>query len=524
MRVAGSRSIPHRRFSGIDARALRRAGAMTRAGYVGRLGAFAGAASPAQWQVDPAALLALAKQAAGGKQPLGRLGRLAYFRGFGLSPTADVAASAVGSKVAAAGVSAAATALGAGAAAGPIGLAAGAVVALALTLFQKNYFNVVDANAACAQEEALWQKYLTVQGHVAGRALGWPTMQTLMHAATGAGLFPLNSTHLSFHEGTLQCAGNGAWVDSFLSNGLGGTSCSQNNCMINALQKFKTATVPAGTPDAVYFIDSIVLPMNAGDSIPWINSGASNPTVHQMLYDLADAYLAQNNVASTAYVKYPAASAAAPTSTSTPTASTPTQSAAAPPVPAKILSTDGSYVKGTAAALQNSVGTLMYLGPVVDSAGNRSVWRHPAGASPSQVSTGVLLALWQDNFYLQGAGGNWYEWSGSTWEPSQSPIAAAAATSAAAPAGTTTATSVAAPATSVAAPVGTTTPVSSAPLAASTMSETGATAPAASAPINVTVTAPAASAPAQPANMLLWVAIAGLGALVFLGMSHDKKH
>lgn len=441
--MRAARLIPRRRFSGLDARALRRAGAISRVGYLHGFGVLGNAAAPmraaqpAAWQTDPAALLALAKATSGGKQPLGRLGTLAYFRGFGLSPTADTVVSAVGSKAAAAGASAAATALGAGAAAGPIGLAAGAVIAIALTLFQKQYFNVADANAACASQEQAWQKYLSIQGHVAGRALGWPTMMILWHGAVGAGLFPLNSQHLTFHEGTLNCAGTGAWSDSFLGETLQGTSagCSQDNCMPSALEKFRSATVPSGTPDAVYFVDSILLPLNKSDAIPWITNAASNPTVHQLLYDVADAFLAENNVASTAYVKYPAAgttASAASTSTSVP----PT----APAVPKTILTVDGSRVTDQSAALQNSVGTLFYFGPIVDSAGNRSIWRYPSGGSPAQESTGVVLQLDNGgNFYSEGAGGHWYEWSGSAWtQISAAPVtpvgaAAPAPSSAAAP-------------------------------------------------------------------------------------------
>lgn len=306
---------------------------------LGRLGA------DASWQTNPQALKRLANAAtAGAKRAIAHsnavLGLSGALGSLGLSPETSTVVGAVGSKVGAAGASAAATALGAGAIAGPIGIAAGAVIAIALTLFRKNYFDVASSNAACVQQQALWQKYLTIQGHVAGRALGWPTMQVLMHAATGAGLFPGNDMHLSFHNGTLECAGHGDWVDEFLSNG-DGPACGAHNCMADALAAFeqKRSSLAPGTPDAVFFVDNILLPMNASASIPWISNGARNAQVHQMLYDLADAYLAQGTSGTTPYVEFPAAQVAgevtagaegAPVAAAAPAAAAPAAAAQSP--------------------------------------------------------------------------------------------------------------------------------------------------------------------------------------------------
>lgn len=533
MRVA--RIVPRRRFSGVDARSLRRAGAISKHGLQGFFGsAPAQPAQPAAWQVDPGALLALAKAASGGKQPLGRLGRLAYFRGFGLSPTATTVTEAVAGKAAAAGASAAATALGAGAAAGPIGLAAGAVIALALTLFQKQYFNVADANAACATQEQVWNKYLSVAGHVAGRALGWPTMIVVWHGAVGAGLFPLNSQHLSFHEGTLNCAGTGEWSDSFLGETLQGvaTGCgSAANCMPEALQKFSASAVPAGTADAVYFVDSILLPMNAGAKIPWITSAATNPTVHQLLYDVADAYLAENNIASTPYVKYPAAAATAPATAAPAPAKVTTPVAAAPQVPAaqvppfpgfstSITATDPrlqepwTETESGASALWTPTGNGFYSVPYGGVTGKIQI----------AISGNSMLGLRQDS------DGAWGSYTGTFDSTGLKPSGQLLYYQASAPQGVTYPWSavISAPAATVApvtAPLASE-PGSTAPMPASTMSETptGGTAAQGSAPINVTVSAPAALAPASNTSTLLWVAVAGLGAVVLMTMmQHDHK-
>lgn len=333
-------------------------------------------AVPAAWQVDPNALRTLAAAAQKGQVPTAvlqpkpsasaspaiqaaapairsawqnaQLPSAINFRGlgrFGLSPEAGAVGGKIASAAGGAAVTSAAaagtfgTTVAASSIAGPIGIAAGVVIALAVSLFTKHYFDVHASDAACAQLEALWQKYTTIQGHVAGRALGWQTMNQLMHAATGAGLFPGNNMHLSFHEGTLSCAGHGDWVDSFTGStieGNPGAACGAHNCLADAYATYQSqqSAVPPGTPDAVYLVDNILLPMNQSAKIPWIYQGAQNGQVHQLLYDLADAYIAQKGGNSTPYVEYPAAqigtpianaesAPAAPAGGTTPAAGTP---------------------------------------------------------------------------------------------------------------------------------------------------------------------------------------------------------
>lgn len=328
-------------------------------GALGALGVLGGSgatiAVPAAWQVDPTALRQLAASAAKGTVPTAVLqpkpsasaspaARAAApqiqaawqgaslpsainFRGLGalgLSPEAGAVGGKIASTAGGAAVTSAAaagtfgTTLAASSIAGPIGIAAGIVIALAVSLFTKHYFNVGDSNAACAQLEALWQKYTSIQGHVAGRALGWQTMNQLMHAATGAGLFPGNDMHLGFHEGTLQCAGHGDWVDEFTGStiqGNPGAACGAHNCLPDAFVAYQGQqnAVPPGTPDAVFLVDNILLPMNQSAKIPWIYRGAQNPQVHQLLYDLSDAYIAQHGSGSTPYVEFPAQQVGTPT-------------------------------------------------------------------------------------------------------------------------------------------------------------------------------------------------------------------
>ncbi|MGH7144782.1 MAG: hypothetical protein ACREJ2_11740, partial [Planctomycetota bacterium] len=289
-----------------------------------------------------------------------------------------------------------------------IGLVIGAVVAIALTLFKKNYFNVGQSNAACQQVLEAWSKYLEVQGHVAGRALGWPTMVVVFHGATGAGLFPGNDMHLSFHEGTLQCAGHGDWADDFLGMDLNGhavNNCGAHNCMADALAKYtqERGSIPKGSPDAVYFVDEILLPMNQSAAIPWIYRGGQNPQVHQMLYDLADAYLGAKASGTTPYVEYPASQVA---SEATPGAVgiAPAAPASSPAAPGAVAPATVPYVSPSAsstAATPASSSALTVTGttaagtPVVPTGETDSLIKSllSQGQSQQQAFEGALASL-----------------------------------------------------------------------------------------------------------------------------------
>ncbi len=314
------------------------------AGKLGSLGAVAKAV-PAKWQVDPTTLRQLVAAANAAQKtaaapapsavvvaPNAAAARMAAFQSFrglgylGLSPEAGAVTSKIASTAGGAAATAAAasgtfgTLLASSSLAGPIGLAAGIVIALAISLFTKKYFNVSQANDFCTQQVATWQKYLQIQGYVAGRALGWPTMVQIFHGAVGSGLFPGNDQHLQFHEGTLACAGNGTWADQNFCqtvDQMGGkvAPAPARNAICDALAVYnqRRSQIPAGYPDAVYFVDQVWLPLWAGAAIPWVPNGARNAQVHQLLYDVADAYLAQNTTGTTPYVEYPQSQVGTPT-------------------------------------------------------------------------------------------------------------------------------------------------------------------------------------------------------------------
>lgn len=294
--------------------APRRPARVSFSGYRG----LAGVTVPA-WQVHPGALRELAKQVsvAGRRSRIAGLGGFSPYQGFGalgLSPTEGTVISVVGGKAAAVGASALATAAGAGSVAGPIGAAAAVVIALVVGLFNKQYFDVASMNADETNEVAAWNKYVTIQGHIAGRAYGLATMGSVWNGAVHSGMFPLNnapdSGGLCFHDGCGKYPGDARWVTATIQG------CSQGDCFPNALTQYNAerSGKPADVPDAVYFIDDIFIPLfEAHAQIKWISQAIGDPQVHQLLYDVADAYLAENASNTTPYVEFPAEQQGTPT-------------------------------------------------------------------------------------------------------------------------------------------------------------------------------------------------------------------
>lgn len=276
------------------------------------------------WQTDPKALRALVMQVRHGG--LGSLG---------LNQTEGKVVGAVASKGAAVGASALATYAGAGAIAGPIGAAVGVVIGLVAGLFMgKHYFDVAAMNADEDKEVQAWNQYTQIQGHVAGRALGLQTMASIWNGAVHSGLFPGNdapkSGDLCFHNGCGKYPGDARWVTATIQG------CPGHNCFPDALTQFKAqqAGKPANVPDAVYFIDSIFLPLFEQTArIKWISDAANgNTQVHQLLYDAADAYLAQYGSNTVPYVEYPQAQVS--TETVAGAEGSPSGPVQAPPAPA----------------------------------------------------------------------------------------------------------------------------------------------------------------------------------------------
>jgi len=291
----------------------------------------------------------------------------------GASPLTAVGATAA-TYGAQAGTSALSTALGAGALAGPVGLAVGAIVGLvAGKLLTKNYANVAAMNADQASEVSVFNQYRAIAGRAPGRQYGLPAMRAVWKGALWSGLFPINNTHLCFHEGCVTYAGQPSEIDNVLDDNCGDQNCFNNlyprwlawrqgannvtvaapgvtggapqyqvftpprmavtsrlrglgdpdnqpgrlprihpyyaakrRMMLAGLGLLGTVSQPVA-PDAVSFIDQFFIPANAPGSPCTGGAGCywaypQTDLAHQLLYDVADAWLAQKPIATTPYV------------------------------------------------------------------------------------------------------------------------------------------------------------------------------------------------------------------------------
>lgn len=283
-------------------------------------------------------------------------------KGIGVS----VASKAGGAAASSAAVSSGLVAAG-GLAAGAVTLGVGLVIAFALgKLLTKNYLNVPAMNAKEDQDVAAYNQYLTVMGQAPGRAFGLEPMLAVFRGANHSGLFPANNGVQCFHEGCSKYPGRADWVNGFVNDygvhgninfpdayfrfsqdrnaadfgalaynphptpgagagvasapyvppaappgvtvqGAPSTTVSPINVAMRntimsrgALRGLGDAT--PGVADAVNFIDNFLLPYNQQHGT-WVVPRTS--TEHQILYDVADAYLASKGIQTTPFVAAP---------------------------------------------------------------------------------------------------------------------------------------------------------------------------------------------------------------------------
>jgi hypothetical protein len=275
----------------------------------------------------------------------------------GAAPVVAQGVSAVAGKAAAVEGTALATYIGAGTAIAPvIGTAVGLVVGLvAGKLLNKNYLNVPAMNAAEGDEIAVFNQYRAIAGQAPGRQYGLAAMTAVWKGALHSGYFPKNNFVQCFHEGCSAHPGNASMIDDVLTR-----SCGDKNCFIDVLPAFNAArsssvsgpmptpsqqmaarnitavnrsTLPmirgggpagfkglgrlgivpyspapqtgaAPVPEAVMFIDQFFIPAQARCSAS-VGCGWAVPASnleHQILYDVADAYLAQQPYTTTPYI------------------------------------------------------------------------------------------------------------------------------------------------------------------------------------------------------------------------------
>lgn len=313
----------------------------------------------------------------------------------------------------------------AGSVAGPIGTAVGAVVGLvASKLLNKQYLNVAQMDANQVAELSAFNQYKAVMGKAPGRQFGLSAMIAVWKGSEHAGFFHLAASQKQcFHEGCFTYGGRGDWIDTTINNadapyqfpnvyqawlagrsaatrsttvpratvaplargavmrGLGAYSRNVVNLdlgrmprvhpahgarrrqLLSGLGGFGTlgaTAVAAPTPDAVTFIDHYFIPAAQHDPTPW--EVPSNNTEHQILYDVADAYLATKPVTTTPYIAArptvlpPAPAVVTAGSTIRQTSATTTVVASAPVVPPPLASTVTPLLPATAPEIAVSAG------------------------------------------------------------------------------------------------------------------------------------------------------------------------
>jgi hypothetical protein len=271
----------------------------------------------------------------------------------GASPLVSTVASKGGAVAATAGGSSIASAMGAGAAAGPIGLVVGAIVGIVLSkIFAKQYLDVTSANNIADASLGVFKQYQAIAGQVAGRDIGLASMNAIWKGAMYSGLFPLNNQQLCFHNGCLKYRGQPEWIEATINGPdnqftLGGV---YNNFLMAArtattagASTVNSVAVPInrtgmtrvalqglghrrhqgfsglgalgainGVPEAVVLVDNYLIPANTRDNPAWLVPRTA--LEHQILYDVADAWLAQKHpeINTTPYVANPATPASAP--------------------------------------------------------------------------------------------------------------------------------------------------------------------------------------------------------------------
>jgi hypothetical protein len=316
----------------------------------------------------------------GGGQGVTALGAL------GAGAGAAIAAGA-GGKAAAVGATSLATYAGAGAVAGPIGMVVGLVVGIVLSkLLTKNYLNVGQMNEAEGNEIAAFNQYRTIMGQAPGRQFGLPAMVAVWKGALHSGFWPHNQVVQCFHDGCSAHGGDAGLIDMVVNGGCGDRNCfpdllpafiaGRTSSLVQAPQTTSPAlqrtiqplnrrpgvlfglrglgqlgqAAPAQpVPDAVSFIDNYFIPANspgspcAGPQSSGVNPGCywaapSSALEHQILYDVADAYLAQQAISTTPFIASSVAAAQPQTANQL------------PPPPVAVIPAGSTVVPGVAAA------------------------------------------------------------------------------------------------------------------------------------------------------------------------------
>jgi hypothetical protein len=292
-----------------------------------------------------------------------------------------------------------------------IGAAAGAIVGAITGLLGGKSNPQIQIDKTSAQN--FFGQYANLAGTVSGRSIGLNNMDMVLRGACFAGHFPKwgNKTELP---------------DSLLSMP-GSPYGGNDNCFKVLWAAARTGAKAPGTSgvntgngnvpvrDAKTFVDRYVWPSNTADvdTNPWVTT--TDAIGKQIIYDAADAYLAQQDPTTVPLIGQTLQAAAnvslPPTSAPAPPPVNPVGSASS--AGPTVLTADGSTVApGSNTALRNPQGQVFTLGPPLNAGGNAIYVNGAPTNNGAGSAIGLLLSGGQ--VYAQNALGSWYRWNGST--------------------------------------------------------------------------------------------------------------
>jgi hypothetical protein len=237
----------------------------------------------------------------------------------GLGALGAAAPQSTGNQVAVKTASGVASYAAAGAIAGPVGLVVGAIIGIVITkIFSKQYLDVTSANNIADASYAVFNQYKNIAGQVPGRQLGLAAMNAIWKGALYSGLFPLNNQQLCFHNGCLKYRGQPEWIEATINGPdnaftLGtayrqfvsaaraaaaspaavGAQIVRTGVYRGGLRGFGALGAINGVPEAVVLVDNYLIPANTRDNPAWLVPRTA--LEHQILYDVADAWLAEKH-------------------------------------------------------------------------------------------------------------------------------------------------------------------------------------------------------------------------------------
>lgn len=288
-----------------------------------------------------------------------------------------------------------------------IGAAAGAIVGAITGLLggKSNPQIQIDKTSAIN----FFGQYVNLAGTVSGRSIGLNNMDMVFRGACFAGHFPKWGNKTELPDSLLSMPGS-PWG-------------SNDNCFRVLWTAARTGAKAPGTSgvntgnnnvpvrDAKTFVDRYVWPSNTADvdTDPWATT--TDSIGKQVIYDAADAYIAQQDPTTLPLIGQTVQAAAnvalPPTPVTAPAPAAPTPQVGPVGSAATSTSPDGSYLSGPGAASLTTPSGVWTLGSATDAYGN---WIVLLNGVPTNAHAQVLL--WTNGTLYVGNTSAWFYYTG----------------------------------------------------------------------------------------------------------------